>query len=539
MLKAQFGLREKCASTQAPVHQVSHELTPSIRLSRLLLTLFYLAGPLLIIWELFTPALSVPILLLSAAYIVLLASSLRRPRPADAKVWRASHLVAGIAAFALSVAWVYYSGIGSFAICRWDYVKHNLIFSYLLDQKLPIHIALSNQDFILHYSFAYYITPVRLYQVAHALAPGITLNGVLLVIYSGALFLATSILSRGQVAFLLALLAILCLTGGLDLLGMLAFGVEPQGKISTSWGTLEVPFNLDWWGIPYAPQSFTMNLYYAPQHFFGALIGTALLCASLQSNEPAGATLIESVIVVAASAFWSPYVAVGLAALAIVMVLSLDTHGTFLQRLRQGGILGLLAPPRLIVFAFAALLVIAASLFLLASKPLSSPQLILRQDNILGWLLTYAVNYAPYLLALILVVWPVRKFSSADAGELRFAALPKILAGCLVASAAALAFSHGFHNDWGMRVTLPLSIALAAAVTKVLFSGLNWPYVAALSAVLAVSSASSLSELTRSMLLPANCKRYGAFQFEDTGALAPQYEGRSDSVLYRYLVRSH
>ena len=115
------------------------------------------------------------------------------------------------------------------------------------------------------------------------------------------------------------LLAILCLTGGLDLIGMLAFGVEPQGEISTAWITLQVPFNLDWWGVPYAPQSFTTNLYYAPQHFFGALIGTALLYASLQFRRPAALTLIESLVVIAASAFWSPYVAVGLAVLAAVM----------------------------------------------------------------------------------------------------------------------------------------------------------------------------------------------------------------------------
>ena len=308
-------------------------MTPSIRLSRLVLTLFYLAGPLLIIWELFIPALSVPVVLLSAAYFVLLASSLRRDR-ADAKAWRASHLVAGFAAFPLCVAWVYYSGIGGFAICRWDYVKHNLIFSYLLDQKLPIYTSLAGKDFIVHYSFAYYITPVRLYQVADALVPGIALNGVLLVIYSVALFLATSVLARGPMARVLVLLVILCFTGGLDALGMLAFGVEPQGEVSTAWVTVHIPFNLDWWGIPYAPQSFTMNLYYAPQHFFGALIGTALLFASLQSSQSAAATLIDTSIVIAASVFWSSYVAVGLAALAIVMALSLDTHGTFVQRLR-------------------------------------------------------------------------------------------------------------------------------------------------------------------------------------------------------------
>ena len=28
-----------------------------------------------------------------------------------------------------------------------------------------------------------------------------------------------------------------------------------------------------------------------------------------------------------------------------------------------------------------------------------------------GWLITYAANYAPYLLALVLMLWPLRKFT--------------------------------------------------------------------------------------------------------------------------------
>ena len=76
--------------------------------------------------------------------------------------------------------------------------KHNLIFSFLLDARLPIYTSLAGKDFIVHYSFAYYISPVRLYQVAHTLAPFITLNGVLLGVYSLALFFATIVLSRGR-----------------------------------------------------------------------------------------------------------------------------------------------------------------------------------------------------------------------------------------------------------------------------------------------------------------------------------------------------
>jgi len=57
-------------------------------------------------------------------------------------------------------------------------------------------------------------------------------------------------------------------------------------------------------------------------------------------------------------------------------------------------------------------------------------------------------------------------------------------------------------------------------------------------AVLALSSASSLAELTRGVLEPiTHCAPYGTFRLEDMGALVRQYEGRGDSLLYRYLVR--
>ena len=101
------------------------------------------------------------------------------------------------------------------------------------------------------------------------------------------------------------------------------------------------------------------------------------------------------------------------------------------------------------------------------------------------------------LVALLLVMWPSFRRSPADGGpEPLCPELPKTLAGGLVASALVLLVGHGFYNDWAMRATLPLSIALAVALTKVLFQGLKWPYLAALLTVLALSSASSLARAT-------------------------------------------
>jgi len=89
-----------------------------------------------------------------------------------------------------------------------------------------------------------------------------------------------------------------------------------------------------------------------------------------------------------------------------------------------------------------------------------------------------------------------------------------------------------------MRVTLPLSIALTVALANLLLGGMKWPYLATMVVVLVISSASSVTTLMRSILLPNKCAPYGTFTLEDLGEIAPQYQGRRNSVLYRYLVRS-
>src|SRR4029078_10515260 len=126
---------------------------------------------------------------------------------------------------------------------------------------------------ILHYSFAFYIIPVRLQQGLASLGLGVGLNAVLLLTYSAVLFLAVWLLARGRAVTSLILLLVLILVGGLDILGMVVFNVEPDIVVSLPSLGIDIPKNIEWWGLPKAPQSLTMNLYYAPQHFFAALIG--------------------------------------------------------------------------------------------------------------------------------------------------------------------------------------------------------------------------------------------------------------------------
>ena len=154
-----------------------------------------------------------------------------------------------------------------------------------------------------------------------------------------------------------------------------------------------------------------------------------------------------------------------------------------------------------------------------------------------SWLLTYAINYAPFLLALVLVAWPRTWKDSSSASDEERNNTFRMLAGGLIASALVLTLAHGFYNDWAMRVTVPLSIALSVAVASLLLSGMRWPHLATMLSVVVISSASSVTTLARSILLPAKCAPYGAFKLEDMGVLTPQYQGRRNSFLYRYLVR--
>ena len=428
----------------------------------------------------------------------------------------------------LCVVWIYFSGIGSYAVCRWDYAKHNLVFANLLEHHLPIETEFEGRRFILHYSFAFYILPVRLQQWLQSLSLSVGLNPILLLTYSAALFLAVWVLARGKAVTALVLLLVLMLVGGLDLLGMVAFKVEPEMVASVPGLGIGIPKNIEWWGVPKAPQGLTINLYYAPQHFFAALIGTALIFAFLQSSRPAAVILFDVLIVVAASVFWSSYVAVGLTVLAAIKF-SLAGDGLLLRRLREEGLAPLLKPVAMPSYAFALSLTLAAAAFVTAAVPLSPPRLFFSPSNAFAWLLTYALNYAPFILAFILTCYPGawRGAGSGDeAGSRRETALT--LAACLAASAAILLVKHGLFNDWGMRAILPLLIALSVTLTQLLLDNLRRLYLALLLAVLAASTASSLAELAIGVFVKPNCSPYGAFTLEDMGGLVSQYEGRPE-----------
>ena len=516
----------------------------------LILTGFYLAGPLLIASELLKPAFSIPLLLLFAAWfwtLAMAAPSTSESLCRDA-VFETEHAVSNggsildrsgslIVCLLFCLIWVYLSGIGGFAHCRGDYIKHNLIFSYLIEGRLPIEVPFKGGGVLLHYGFAYYITPVRITEFVQPIM-NIKLNWILYAVYSGILLLSLILLADFHGIFVLWLGLSLALIGGLDVLGMLVFGSNAQHVTTIPYLDIDILECLEWWGTPYAPLSLTRVLFNAPQHFFGALVGTALLFAFLQSPRSSTVLLADAVILVAASAFWSPYVAIGLA---ILLTLELSMNHRGVMRFREEHCASLLYAPALLAYTLAVALSVFVWLYYTAATPLSNPRFLLGPANLGAWLLTYVLNYAPFLLGLIFVwvpqAWESSQQPFSEGHSFRRRLFWRLAAG-LATSAALLSLSNGAYNDWGMRTTLPLSIMLTITVTQLILSPLlkHW-YRLLLLGVLVLSTGSALNEFAQAILLDRNCAPYGFYRLENLGQLASQYQGRRNSILYSYFVR--
>jgi hypothetical protein len=420
------------------------------------------------------------------------------------------------------------SGIGRFAYCRWDHVKHNLVFSSLIDQHLPILLQDADRgEIILHYGFAFYILPVRLAALLESAAGGVDLDVLLVILYAAAAILSVRVISAFGAVPALVLLAVLIVVGGFDPIGLVLYGKPPPMM-----AVPDLPFELvrsfEWWGTPLAPQSLTHQLFWAPQHVFGALVGVALLMAVLRLEGRAATRLLLAGGIIAAGALWSPYVAVGLTAFALAEILVGDP-GAVLCQLRSERLLSPGAPA---AAAYGVVLAAFAILFYDAARPLSPPRWIFETASVSSWLLTFLLNLAPFMLVLLMLAVPWR----GAALSLRTDSAARIGVG-LLGTALLLLFAHGHYNDWAMRTTLPLLIGMAVAAARLLAGRIGWPRRLLVIAILGLSGASSGAEIMLSIFVPENCPAYGSVRPADLGELTFQYEGRPDSFLYRHLAR--
>ncbi|MFO1057812.1 MAG: hypothetical protein U1E53_12695 [Dongiaceae bacterium] len=483
------------------------------------LALCFAGGPLLIALELLRPLYAAPLLAAGLAWLWALARFLDQGRsgPEPARFRHRLRLAAG------ALAWMLPSGIGGIGACHWDYIKHNIVFGRLLAGHLPLALG-SGAPF--HYYFAYYILPVRLFEGLAVLLPGLPFDLVLFAFYAVVLVLAVALLAWGFRAPAGRLLVLLALTGGgLDLLGVPLFGrhIWSVGRVPGL--GLPVPEGLEWWGVPLAPQSFTMHLYWAPQHLFAALIGTALLGAFGRLARPVLPTLLHAGVVVAAAAFWSTYVAIGLAMLVAGELLRRAAAPRAAARSPAIGAAAVAAGA-----PFCLLLVAFAAAYVTAARAASPPDLVFAGGSLLAWAGTFLLNHGPWIAALALV-----PAAAAPAAERR--ALAGQLGFGLAASALLLCFRHGTYNDWAMRTVLPAGLLMTAATARLLAAPLPRRGRGLLLLLLAVSSASSVAQIAQGLFAPWPCAPYGAYGERDLDPLLPQYEGNPGSLLYRALAR--
>ena len=502
------------------------------------LILFYFAGPLVIAAELLRPALSIPLLIFFLVWLREFAGFLL----GDARVPHVfrTHLrialppretiAPAIAVLVLAAAWIYFSGIGSFTYCRYDYIKHNLIFTSLLGGHLPLSTGPGGD--IIHYYVAYYIIPVRLFEMLQPVFGGLRLEHVTYALYYLAFLGSLRLLAVSLRVPAMGLLLVMVFTGGLDLLGrfLLGPGLREMGRVRG------VPyfFDLDWWGVPYAPQSLTLNLFWAPQHFFGAVIGAALICSIFALARPRRAQLLHAACVVAASALWSPYVSIGLAMAVLGIMSKLLFRDVFASvppasapAGRGAGFAGSVG--------FLVLLSAFVLVFFAAAKPTSPPSVIFVHAGFGPWLLSFTLRFAPAIVA-VAALWLCRRRRGDNSGEA--GDLGRSLVFLLAGGACLLCLTHGAFDDWAMRTTLPVSILVAAGLCRFLLAGVGDAARLVVGGLLVLSSASSVNEFAQSAFLPHQCAAYGSYAWSDLGQFVDQYRGNSDSVLYRWLARS-
>ena len=99
--------------------------------------------------------------------------------------------------------------------------------------------------------------------------------------------------------------------------------------------------------------------------------------------------------------------------LAILLTLELSMNHRGVMRFREEHCASLLYAPALLAYTLAVALSVFLWLYYTAATPLSNPRFLLAPANLGAWLLTYVLNYAPFLLGLIFV-WVPQAWESSQ-----------------------------------------------------------------------------------------------------------------------------
>ncbi len=223
---------------------------------------------------------------------------------------------ATIALLLVAAGWVLLTAAGGvFDFYNADWPKHRALF-----------IALSNGSWPTHTPSYFSTAPLLRYPLGYYLAPGLVgqwlgpaaLNWAVPLWTWGGVALILLLFTRGWRGWraILAVLVLICF-GGMDVIGIMLYGgwdwstvkttFDGSGTIDGVWGSLNIGYN-----------SKMTNLMWIPQHFLPAALYTLLL--SQLHRHPR--FLAVCGVPLAASLFWSPFVALGLLPLVGVLLRS-------------------------------------------------------------------------------------------------------------------------------------------------------------------------------------------------------------------------
>ena len=381
------------------------------------LAVAYLAAPL-VIWLLgwFEPVAGLP----AAA---LLVAGLWGPLSGSWRVPKPSRIVVAAALAALAVTLV--SPAGGFLLVRPDWETHRAVFLDLAQGGWPTYLAgpLDDEPLLLRYYLGWPMAPALA-----ARAAGIaSLNWTVpLWTWFGTSLAAVLFVRRFPTVRAAALaLAVLFLFSGADLADiLLRTAIERIAQSPPAEALLE-----------YQPSLETLRL--SPQHFIPAALGSLLLIRA--RGRPHCLSMAAAVL--AASLFWSPFVAAGLAPLAAVAVAGPG------RRLRPLGWTG----------ALATVPAVALTALYFAGGDVGLPRAWLWESWDGSWSLAFRLA-AFYATEFLVLAWLVGRTDGRTSRE------PFLLAAVGVLLVAPL-YRYGTllnpYSDWSVRFSAPAVLVLS------------------------------------------------------------------------------
>ena len=349
--------------------------------------------------------------------------------------WRVSPRPVTFALLLMALVWVMTTSAGGvFGLNNVDWIKHRAILTDLVQYAWPVRLpdplvaflspdARARPDSLLRYYLGYYLTPGligRWFGLAalNWAVPLWTWCGVALL-----MLLFTRRFSEPRAALVAAV--VLMGFSGMDFLRIVLLSGDVVPLFSDS--HIETDEFLTF-KVQYS--SNTTALMWVPQHFIASGLYTTLLIQLRRQPQ----FLAVSGILLAASPFWSPFVALGL--LPLVMVL-----------LRDNGIRPFLHWQNLLLAGPLAGLLVAYLTSDLRGIP--SGWLWHKADwaVLVEW---FPVFYLTEFLGLVLLLWLVRPPVRRD---------PFVMAGVATLLLLPL-YTYGHFNDLGMRTSLPALMIL-------------------------------------------------------------------------------